>query len=493
MAEPGGDEHREYQVKWLEEEVRLQRGTIDYLESLVEGLQYELRVREIRLKEKGRRIAELEQRVRELSERAAGDPAAAAPTLPPPFVKQNVPRRRRRKPGRKKGHEAALRPMPAKIDHHQEVPLGTDAARRPVCPRCRCRLEKLRRHKRIVEDLIRSAVQTTCYHTQSGRCPNCRRRVESRAPEQPPAANVPTSQLGLNALTTAAILRVRHRLPFRRIAELVMDLSELRQCAGGIVKQIKRLARWLEGKYRDLVRRMRASPHVHADETGWRIDGRNFWLWAFTDPTFTLYHVDASRGGKVPLKLLGKAFGGTTVCDFYGAYNALNGKKQRCLTHLMREVRELTEADTTFAACPLSRRLMRWCKEALRLKKQWTTLDDNRYELCASRLEDRLDGLAHAEWDHPDAKRLGVRLTRHRTELTRFLWDEELDGTNNAAERALRPAVVMRKITGGSRSTAGAQAWAKLASLLRTADQQGLGVFEATQKLVMEYWASGGR
>jgi hypothetical protein len=86
-----------------------------------------------------------------------------------------------------------------------------------------------------------------------------------------------------------------------------------------------------------------------------------------------------------------------------------------------------------------------------------------------------------------------VRLTRHRTELTRFLWDEKLDGTNNAAERALRPAVVMRKITGGSRSTAGAHARAKLASPLRTADQQGPGVFEATQKLVMEYWASGGR
>jgi hypothetical protein len=297
---------------------------------------------------------------------------------------------------------------------------------------------------------------------------------------------------------------VRHRLPFRLIAGLLMDLARLRVCAGGIVKQVKRLARWLDGRYRDLIRRMRASPHVHADrsgnwrlprdETGWRIDGRNCWLWAFTDPTFTLYHVDASRGGKVPLRLLGRAFGGTTVCDFYGAYNALGGDKQRCLTHLVREVRELTEADTTFAACPLSRRLMRWCTEALRLKKQWTTLDDDRYELCASRLEDRLDALARAEqWDHPDAKRLATRLTRHRQELTRFLWDEKLDGTNNAAERALRPAVVMRKVTGGSRSAGGARAWARLASLLRTADQQGLGVFEATQQLVREYWASGGR
>src|SRR5207247_5579863 len=194
-------------------------------------------------------------------------------------------------------------------------------------------------------------------HTRSGYCPNCRKRTESRASEQPPASNLPHGQLGINALTTAAILRVRHRLPFRQIAQLLMDLPGLRISAAAIVKQVKRLARWLDGKYRELIRRLRASAHVNADETGWRIDGKNFWLWAFTDPTFTLFHVDASRGGKVPLKLLGKLFDGTVTCDFYSAYDRLSGKKQRCLTHLMREVEALREADESYADCPLSRRL----------------------------------------------------------------------------------------------------------------------------------------
>src|SRR5215212_1081853 len=106
------------EVYWL-------KAGITRLEAQDSGLQYELRVREIRLKEKDKHIAELEQRVRELTGRSAGDSQAAPPALPP-FVKRNVPRRRRKKPGRKKGHEAALRPMPAKIDHHQEVPLLTD-------------------------------------------------------------------------------------------------------------------------------------------------------------------------------------------------------------------------------------------------------------------------------------------------------------------------------------------------------------------------------
>jgi len=176
------------------------------------------------------------------------------------------------------------------------------------------------------------------------------------------------------------------------------------------------------------------------------------------------------------------------VADFYSAYNQLHAPKQRCLTHLMREVKDLAKEDPTFADCPLSRKLLAWCKEALRLKKRWQELPGTHYEMKASRLEDRLDTLMRSEQTHPDAKRLSKRLLRHRPELTRFLWNKDLDGTNNAAERALRPAVVMRKITGGSRSQAGAAAWAKLASLLRSADQRKLGVFDAAKKLIIEYW-----
>lgn len=469
------------------------RTTIVTLKARVGGLEYELRVREIRLAEQDKYIAELEQRVEELKKQALVQPPQSPSPPLPAFVKPNLPRRRRRRPGRKEGHEAALRPMPRKIDQHQEVPLKRNDRRAAICPRCACRLRQLRRHKRIVEDLIRSAVQTTCYHTHSGFCPNCSKRVESRHPEQPPPANVPHGQLGINALATGAILRVRHRLPYRQIAQLLADLPGLNLSAGGLVKQIKRLAKWLEGKYQDLIRRMRASPHVHVDETGWRIDGRNFWLWAFTDPTFTLYHVDESRGGKVPLKLLGKAYQGTIIADFYSAYDRLACDKQRCLTHLMREVKQTARESDAFAACGLSGKLLRWCKEALRLKKQWPQLSNPKYEMKASRLEDRLDAITQITPEDADARRLCKRLERYRGELTRFLWDEKLDGTNNAAERALRPAVVMRKITGGSRSRAGATAWAKLASLLRTTDQKGLGVFDATKKLVTDYWAERGR
>lgn len=461
-----------------------------HLHDQVAELLYELHQRDLQLAEKDRYIAELEQRVEELKRQAA--PAAEVPACPS-FVKANKPPKKSPPPGRPRGHPVALRPMPKKIDRHQTVPLPKDAGKKPICPRCRTRLAQLKQHRRIVEDLIQATVETTCYHTQSGHCPHCRQRIESRDSKQPPAANLPHGQLGLNALATAAILRVRHRLPFRQIAQVLRDLPGLRISAAGLVKQIKRLARWLDGKYQELIQRMRASPHVHVDETGWRIDGRNFWLWAFTDPTFTLYHVDESRGGKVPLKLLGQAFGGVVVADFYSAYNRLAAPKQRCLVHLLREVRETGERDAEFRQTPFASKLHRWCQDALKLKDRRKQLTTAEYQGKTARLERRLAVLARAVDPHPEVERLTKRLARHREELTRFLYDNKLEGTNNRAERALRPAVVMRKITGGNRSESGAAAWAKLASLMATADQRKLGVYDATKKLIAEYWETARR
>jgi hypothetical protein len=121
---------------------------------------------------------------------------------PPPWVKPDVTGRRRKRPGRKAGHPAALRPPPAKVDQRMDVPLPRDGAGRESCPRCHACLLELRGHDRAVEDLAEPRVVVKVYHTRSGWCPSCRKRVESRAAEQPPAANVPHGQLGINALAT---------------------------------------------------------------------------------------------------------------------------------------------------------------------------------------------------------------------------------------------------------------------------------------------------
>jgi transposase len=436
-----------------------------------------------------KRIAELESMRR--AGDAEGDPAASK--SPPPWVKPRVARKARKAPGRKAGHAAALRPMPAKIDQVVDVPLARDERGRALCPRCRCVLTDLQPHARVVEDLTPSNVRVTKFKTRSGHCVNCDARVESRAADQPPAAGVPHGQIGPNALALGVMLRVRQRLPFRQICGVFQKMAGLRVSAGALVKQLKRIARWLEGEYEKLVLRMRASKVLHADETGWRIDGENAWTWVFTQPLLTLFVTDESRGRKVVSDVLGEAFGGKLVCDFYGAYDGVDCDKQRCLTHLLREIKDLGEKDASFAADPWALKLKKWCKDAIAHKKKWKVLADPEYELGASRVEDRLDGLIKLDPAHAQARRLHKRVKKYRAELTRFLWDEELEPTNNPAERALRPMVVARKITGGSRSAPAAQAWSKLSSLLATQEQNGKNVLEETKKLLVDYWATGKR
>lgn len=442
-----------------------------------------------------RENATLRKRVTELEARHRADAGGAGAKTPPAFVKANVAKRVRRKPGRKVGHAAALRPMPAKIHQVIDVPLPRDGKGRELCPCCGTPLGELRDHERIVEDVKPPELDVTKFKTRSGHCVKCGRTVESRAAHQPPAplSDLPHGQVGLNALAIGLMLRIRQRLPLRQIATVLEKLAGLRVCAGALVKQIKRMARWCRGEYEKLILRMRASKVLHADETGWRIDGHNAWAWVFTQPLLTLFVIDKSRGNKVIADVLGEAFGGTLVCDFYGAYDALDCPKQRCLTHLLRELKEQSEKDPSFAAEPWATKLKAWCGKAMTHKKQWERLSDPKYELGASRLEDRLDALIRAGPVHAQAKRLHKRLTRHRPDLTRFLWEKKLEPTNNPAERALRPLVVARKISGGSRSVEHAQAWAQLSSILATQEQNGKNVLTETKKLLIDYWESAGR
>ena len=288
-------------------------------------------------------------------------------------------------------------------------------------------------------------------------------------------------------------MRVCYRLPLRQITRLFLQLPGLRISPGAIVKQIRRLSQWLEKQYHRLKLVLRAAGVVHADETGWRINGRNGYLWTLTNADHTLYHIDRSRSGKVIVELLGQAFGATDdqtlISDFYAVYDQFDSSQQKCLTHLLRELRETIARRPELAEHVFFKRCKRLVQEMLRLKKRRRKLKAADYWRQVERVEKRLEELSRQHWDDADADRLTGRLSKYRTKLTTFLHKMEVDGTNNAAERALRPAVVMRKITGGSRSESGAKAWAILASVMRTAEQQGRDVLETIKTLLRAEWA----
>lgn len=461
------------------------------------GEEHALRVAaEARAQTLERENAKLHKRVAEL-EAAARKPegdASSGKSLPS-FVKPNVVKKTKKKPGRKDGHAAAFRPMPQKIHQVIDVPLPRDEKGRELCPCCRTPLSDLQDHDRIVEDVRPPELEVTQFRTRSGHCLKCDCTVESRAANQPPApiSDLPHGQVGLNALAMGVMLRIRHRLPFRQIATILDRLAGLKISPGALVKQMKRIAGWFTKEYEKLILKMRASKVIHADETGWRIDGENAWTWVFTQPLLTLFLTDRSRGGKVVKEILGEAFTGTLVSDFYSAYDQLDCPKQKCLTHLLRELKNEGGKDESFAGEEWVIRLRKWCKRAIEHKRKWKKPGDAKYEMGASRLEDRLDELIRIEPVHVEAKRIRKRCVKHRADLTRFLWDEQVESTNNPAERALRPMVVARKISGGSRSAAAAEAWSKLSSILATQEQNGKNVLTETRKLLVDCWASAKR
>jgi transposase/cell division protein FtsB len=489
-----GRELRQYE-KWRDE--------AQFLRAENQHLRYELNALRPQSYRDGMRIGRLEERlakllaenqilrhrVADLTAQVKQKPKAALA----PFVKANVPEKERKKPGRKIGHVAALRPKPAQIDVHQDVPVPVDSLGQPSCPHCKTQLSDVEHHERVVEDIIPAKVVTTCYHTTSGWCPCCRRQMESRAEDQPPAHDLPHAQLGINALATAAVMRVCYRLPLRQITRLFLHLPGLKLSPGAIVKQLRRLGQWLEGQYDRLKLVLRAAGVVHGDETGWRINGKNGYLWTLTNATHTLYHVDRSRGAKVILDLLGSSFGveggGKLVSDFYSVYDQIGGTQQKCLAHLLRELRDTIAKRPELKAHRFFKRCKALVQAMLRLKRQQGKVDPSAYEHQVKLLENRLLALSQTTWGDADADRLTKRLAKYREKLTPFLHHAELDGTNNAAERALRPAVVMRKITGGSRSESGAKAWSILASVIRTAEQQGRDVVETLKTLLRAAWA----
>jgi len=137
---------------------------------------------------------------------------------------------------------------------------------------------------------------TTCYHTQTATAELPSASGVSGG-GQPPAADLPHAQLGLEALATAAVMRVCYRLPLRQISQLFSDLPGLAVSPGAVAKQIQRLGRWLAGNMTGC--NWSCAPRVvHADETGWRTDGKNGYLWTLTNEDHTLYHVDRSRAGR---------------------------------------------------------------------------------------------------------------------------------------------------------------------------------------------------
>lgn len=290
-------------------------------------------------------------------------------------------------------------------------------------------------------------------------CGHCETFV--KAPEVPPI-----QRIGLNVLGYLLYARYRLRLPIDKIQESLCDLHDFRISAGEIVEQLKAAEQLFGKDYQAIVTLIQDARVVHADETGWRMDGANWWLWVFTTDQGTRYVIEDTRGKGVARRALGGKQDRVIISDGYAAYQNLPGDKQQCWVHLLRAAK--------LASIPLYEDLV-----ALYQK-----LGDELAKPIAGRDPPWFSGQLEAIVARPYAETMAApspasavakvqaRIQRHRIPLLTCLNHDGVLPENNPAERAIRPQVVMRKIFGGSRSVAGATAHAVNTSVIETLRQQ---------------------
>jgi hypothetical protein len=253
----------------------------------------------------------------------------------------------------------------------------------------------------------------------------------------------------------------------------------------------KRLALLLLAWYEQLQQEALASAVLHADETGWRVNGETHWLWCFTKDRVSFYQIDRSRGSPALQKFIQQELGGTLVTDFWAAYGLVHaGDKHKCWAHLLRE-RDAPEESPGDDWERFGNRVRRLFKEAVGLGAKRGELAEGDYDLAVSRLERRAAELAQVEWRSADARRLAARCVNHAGELFTFLWYDGVDPTNNLAEREVRPAVLMRKVSYQNASPSGAQTQAVLMTVLRTLKRRGFKPLQTLNTVVAHYAQNG--
>ena len=389
----------------------------------------------------------------------------AKKTPPPAFVKANVPERpkqARKKRAPEQNHARRLEPPTQVIEHRLER-----------CPTCQGRLSGgyLARRRQVVDLPPPPPLEVREHQVFKGWCSYCQAWRE--APLDLSGQVLGQGRIGVGIASLVAHLRLVVRAPIRVIQAWLASAHGLRLSVGEISDLLRRVAAHGQGTHEALRARIRASPVVQADETGWRENGQNGYIWFAGTPTgeryFEYHH---SRAGTIINTLLGEDFSGVLTSDFYPASNDTpGGRHQRCWAHLLRALHDLKHdhADTL--------EVVVWAKavkDVYLLAKAWLAEGVERklaYRELVLLIRALGEQFAQAK-GHP-AQALAKRLLRHQDELFVFVRQLGVPADNNLAERSLRPLVVSRKISGGSRSPVGSQTQMTLSSLFQTWSAQG--------------------
>lgn len=374
------------------------------------------------------------------------------------------------KRGAPAGHVGWFRPTPTEYDWAVDVP----APKR--CLHCLGTVttdDTLPPVDHLQEDIIENVYRVVCYRHPVARCQEC-----GRYAQEPGKDELLGSRIGPYLRSRAIWLRNVIGVSYRKIPQIIEEVHGITFTPTALIGFETMLAKKAEPVVDDIAKKLASSEGaVHADETYWTTDGARSYFWVHGDQEFVHFQYDTSRAGQVSRDVLGDDFTGTLVTDCYSGYFAsAAGAKQKCLSHLARRAHDwqkLTDQDSedhqffedikqfVKRGCAFARLRSQGKLDAQQqsAEKTWLRQEQSRLETCLV--------------SHEKAITLQARILRHTFEWLVFLDDPRVPPTNNQAERDLRPLVVLRKITFGHRSDAGADRMAKLITIAQTARRRG--------------------
>ncbi|MBI3231524.1 MAG: IS66 family transposase [Candidatus Doudnabacteria bacterium] len=368
-----------------------------------------------------------------------------------------------KKKGAPVGHPGWYRKKPERIDKVKHV-------NPEKCSHCGGRNvakydNKTEEH--IQEDIVFLPVKVTKYIHHYGYCYDCKEIFCPRGEDE-----LLLSYIGPTAKAFAAFLKNDIKMSERDIQRLFEKTWGLKVDASSIVGFRNQLARAGYPLYREILKEIKASPVVNADETGWSMDGKNWWLWKLASPSLSFTHIDPSRGQKVVEKLLGSKFDGVLISDFLSAYDKIEARaKQKCVPHLDRD---LEKAEKCYADDEIIRgycsRLRDLFEQARKLKEAWVK-DEITDQTLAQRREPLVKQLEDFYFPNPQKgilQTISKRLIKHKNNLFTFLYYKNVPYHNNHAELQIRSDVLLRKIIFCSRSLKGTLTHSVLSTIIQT-------------------------
>ena len=415
--------------------------------------------------ENARLVAQNKQLQEQLVQAKREAARSAAPFRRPDAKK--IPQDQQKRPGRPAGHPGVNRPLPDRVDETIIVPLD-------ACPHCGGPVADCRPLEQYIEEIPPVQPRVIKLTTHRGTCATCGEVASTHPLKTGSGSRASQVHLGPRAIALAATLNKQHGLSMRKTCRVLKDLCGLSLSAGGLSQALDRLADRLEPDYQALFTDLRAGPATYVDETSWWIGGPGHWLWVFTSPTTTLYQVRESRGAAVVSDVLTASYPGVLVSDCLNIYDTVPfEQKHKCIAHHQKAIREQLDSpglgDRTY--------LENWrsfFRQVCAIWKIWDRLSSEQRTAARVNYAAARDELLARELTQEQDRRIRNRLVKQQPFLLTCLdKPESVEPTNNRAERALRPAVIARKVSCGNKTMRGKQTWEVLSSLLSTWWQRG--------------------